>query len=245
MALRPDDPPLGHLELNRALIVERSALAGAMAMVPVPFVDDVLAGAARAELLRRVASVRGVGFDEPAIGVLARLDDSGVRSTAGLATRYALRRSFRRLAGVLRAAGHAGDFASTFAIATLFDHYCARHHVGPGLELDSARRLRATIDGAIADAGRGVVLRGARNVVEGASRLLVAAPAAVRGLLPARREEGPLPPERVDPGEALRPVGGSLIDRGARFIGDAIAGSSHGWVAELVAAFDRRWEAAA
>jgi hypothetical protein len=37
----------------------------------------------------------------------------------------------------------------TFQIGTLFDHYCARHHVGLGLDGARARALRDAMDQAI------------------------------------------------------------------------------------------------
>ena len=231
-------PPLG-------LILERAALAQVAALLPLPVIDDLLADAARATLLRKIAAARGVGADEAALSILSYVgafEERGVPAAlAAHTTRRLLRRAFRRLAVALHLVGHAGDFATTFALATLFDHYCARHHVGPGLDAARARELRAVIDAAIADARREVARRGMRGAAERTGRLLLGAPRAVAGVLPLLGGAAGVPAERVPPGERPRTVGGSIVQRSMRAVGGLAGATTRGWIDALVAAFDRRW----
>jgi len=261
------DGETAHLEGNRPLILERAAIAGAAGLLPLPLVDDLLAGAARGQLVKNIAERRGVGVDEAAVAVLAQLGEVGYRSTTALATRYALRRSFRRVATLFFAATHAGDFATTFAIATLFDHYCARHHVGPGLDADRARALRRCIDAAIVDARRTLARRGARSARGLPARLLEApralgrslagrlarrVPASLSPLVPAGAAGalGPVSAGPAGPAEPAEIVGpdataamtrGSTFDRTLGAVGGLLARSGRGYVVELVRAFDRQW----
>ena len=259
------DGETAHLEGNRPLILERAAIAGAAGLRPLPLVDDLLAGAARGQLVKNIAERRGVGVDEAAVAVLAQLGEVGYRSTTALATRYALRRSFRRVATLFFAATHAGDFATTFAIATLFDHYCARHHVGAGLDAERARALRRCIDAAIVEVRQSLTRRGARSarrlpqgLLEGPralGRLLAGrlarrvpalsplSPATAAGALGPNAE----PVEPVEPAEIVGPdspaamVRGSTFDRTLGAVGGLLARSGRGYVLELVRAFDRLW----
>jgi hypothetical protein len=247
-----------HLEGNRPLILERAAIAGAAGLQPLPLVDDLLAGAARGQLVRNIAERRGVGVDDGAVTVLSQLGEGGYRSTTALATRYALRRSFRRLATVFFAATHAGDFATTFAIATLFDHYCARHHVGAGLDQARARVLRRCIDAAIGEARQNLARRGARSarripgsLLEGpralgrrlAGRLARRPPVTLSPPQPAAAL-GPIPAELIGPeAPAAGAARGGVLDRTLGALGGLIARSGRGYVVELVRAFDRAWAA--
>jgi hypothetical protein len=184
---------------NRPLILSHSLLAGAAGLVPIPFVDDLLADAVRAALLRRIAEIHKVDVDPQAIAAL-RSPHSPHWSVLGAARLSVLaiggtRRMVRRLATSLLLMRRADEAVETFQVATLFDHYCARHHVGLGLDGDKARRLRHAIERAIARA-RGEALQDAfRRALESGVRMARRVPRSVRALL---RRSGPVEGEAVE-----------------------------------------------
>jgi hypothetical protein len=155
---------------------------------------------------------------------------------------------WRRVAIVLHLAGSADEIAETFAVATLFDHYCARHHVGAAIDVPAARALRESIDGAVGDARRALAGRGLRGARDSARRLLSLGPRAARRLgfdasgsepraAGSRLAGDALVPEQVEPGAATRPRGVAARSRAA--LADAVGA----WSEELTRAFDRRWSA--
>src|SRR5690606_38310856 len=73
-------------------------------------------------------------------------------------------------------ATRARSATSSFMVGTLFDHYCARLHVGMGLDGPRAAELRAVIDQAIARTPGGLGRRIFRRGVLGAARASVATP---------------------------------------------------------------------
>jgi hypothetical protein len=69
-----------------------------------------------------------------------------------VASLVTLKLAWRKISALL-AAGRAGeDIAATFAFATLFDHYCARIHVGAALDAERAAALRTIIQATVRDA---------------------------------------------------------------------------------------------
>lgn len=237
MSIRKQEPRAlaAHLAGNRSLILGRAAVAGAMSMVPVPLLDEVLSNAVRRALLARIAAVRQVDVDERGLRLLADVERDG--GLARVALGHGLRRAFVRMAVVARVASRTGEFATTFALATLFDHYCARHHVGFGLDEQRARELRQTIDAAISAApfrlarrGLGRAAKNAGSAVRQTSRAL---------LRPLRPSSSPAVPERVAPDEPSRPAPANLAQRMGYLLDD----TGHGWIEELLRAFDERWAA--
>jgi hypothetical protein len=231
------------------MIIGRSVAAGAVGLLPLPVLDELLAGAVRSELLRRIARARQVDISEGAVTLLAdaRTGEalgSVSRAAAGLA---AFRRVFRRVAVALHVARRVDEVAGTFAVATLFDHYCARHHLGLGLEELRAARLRRAIEDAIADARLGLARRGigraARGVARGAQRLLAAPPAVLRRLQRRSPGEEPVVAEHVETVELITVArgGGGVVARGVSRIGASFSSVGESWVEELVFAFDLRW----
>jgi hypothetical protein len=140
-----------YLLQNRSLIVGRSLLAGLAGLVPVPALDEALVRSLRRGLLLRIAERRQVDVDEAALSVLSA-DDPGTERTTlwtllGSAIPVLRPRSLTRrfLVGflVLR---RLDEVVRLFHLGTLFDHYCARHHLGPGIDAAQAARLRPVFD---------------------------------------------------------------------------------------------------
>ena len=151
-----------HLGLHRRLILSRSLLSGAAGLVPVPYLDDLLAGQVRAGLVRRLAELRRVDVDSNAVAELATPTSSRVLHAAGLGAILlgGAQKVWRRVAASILVVRRADEAMQTFQIGTLFDHYCTRHHVGLGLDGDKARTLRDAMDKAIKHA-RGQALEDA------------------------------------------------------------------------------------
>lgn len=140
-----------HLDLHRRMILGRALLSGAAGLVPVPYIDDLLAGQVRAALVRRLADLRRVDVDGNAVAELATPTHSRVLHAAGMGAILlgGAKRVWRRVAASILVVRRVDEVVQTFQIGTLFDHYCARHHVGLGLDGAKARALRQAMDQAI------------------------------------------------------------------------------------------------
>jgi uncharacterized protein (DUF697 family) len=140
-----------HLRGHRRLILGRALLSGAAGLVPVPYLDDLLAGQVRAGLVRRLAELRRVDVDGNAVAELATPTGSRVLHAAGLGAVLlgGAQKVWRRVAASVLVVRRADEAMQTFQIGTLFDHYCTRHHVGLGLDGNKAATLRDAMDQAI------------------------------------------------------------------------------------------------
>lgn len=153
------DPLTRHLDIHRRLILGRALLSGAAGLVPVPYLDDLLAGQVRAGLVRRLADLRRVDVDRNAVAELATPHHSRLLNAAGMGAVLlgGAQRVWRRVAASILVVRRVDEAVQTFQIGTLFDHYCARHHVGLGLDGARAHALRDAMEQAIRRARSGVV----------------------------------------------------------------------------------------
>lgn len=212
---KPDDRG-EHLTQNRPQILLRSLLVGLCGVIPVPVLDDAVSEGLRRGLLRRIAQSRQVDIDEAALDVLcaagAEKETVGLGLTAALGSVLAFLRKRawpRRILRVLTLLRQMGEAQRVFQQATLFDHYCARHHVGPGIDAAAALSLRVSFDAAASAAGREAVgetvekalTLGERVVREGPRRLAAFSRALVR-----RR-----PDEAGDGADGGRPLTATLL----------------------------------
>jgi uncharacterized protein (DUF697 family) len=142
---------LRHLDLHRRLILGRALLSGAAGLVPLPYIDDLLSAGIRAGLVRRLADLRHVDVDGNAVAALATPRASRLLHAAGVGAVVlgGARRVWRTVAASLMVVRRADEAVQTFQVGTLFDHYCARHHVGLGLDGPKAETLRGAMDDAI------------------------------------------------------------------------------------------------
>lgn len=165
-------PKMGRRRLRR-LILGRSVVVGILASVPVPQVEDALRAAVRRGLLRRLASLRQVDVEDDALDTLVAESDVRQRVDTMLALGNILvslrdlgRPSLRRMLFGALSLRRFDQMLRTYEQASLFDHYCARHHLGPGIDPPLARRLRKDFDQAAKDT-HGEVVRGALDAVAG------------------------------------------------------------------------------
>jgi len=147
-----DPKRLAHLAANRAIIVKRSLLATALgAAVPVPVMDEYIAGRVRAGLLMRIAQHRNVDLPTSSADLLGDpREGSAVRNaTITAITLIALKLAWRKIFALLAAGRGAEEMATNFQFATIFDHYCASMHVGGPIDRQRASELRKAIHGTV------------------------------------------------------------------------------------------------
>jgi hypothetical protein len=217
-----------HLDANRRLVIGRSLLAGAAGLVPVPYLDDIVAGAIRSALLRQLAERRAVDVDRNA---LAELTTPRASRLLGAATLGAMalggaRRAWRQVATSILFVRRVDEAVQTYQIGTLFDHYCARHHLGLGLDGERARQLRQAMDQAVRVARNEALERTFKRTLRASSSVLSA---AARRLLPRlRRQEADL-------------IAAPQLESAVEKVEAELAGPSSAYVAALIGAFDVTW----
>jgi hypothetical protein len=232
-----------HLLLHRRMILGRSIAAGAVGLTPVTFLDEWLSVVIRRETIRRVADARGIDLDEAA----ARAVAEGVVSPPGWRTVVSstpiarlLRRSWRRVFLAVAVYRRADDAARHFAVATLFDHYCARVHVGGLLDVEAGKRVRARIDAALQNAPRGMGTEFFRRGFALAARTALWAPLALAGAV-ARLGRDPsdeVVAEEVV-GEALEPgEPRTFVARALATVDRQLGAAGRAWIDGLVEAFE-------
>jgi uncharacterized protein (DUF697 family) len=239
-----------HLAGTRSLIIGHAAAAALTGLLPIPYIDEQVPALVRRAMIRRLAHLRHVDLDETAVREIAegRVPPPNWRQLIGLSGLARTARRSVRAAIVAYALYRRAEAASrTFALGTLFDHYCARHHVGVGLDAAQARELRARIDRAL-DARAGSLGGYAfRRGLAGALRATVRAPLELVSAL----TWGRLKRLRAKPGDEVEAeeivesavdaeIAGdeSFLGRAARAIDRQLASVGSGWVDGLVTAFD-------
>jgi hypothetical protein len=234
-------PATEHLAKHRRLIVRWSLIAGAVGLVPLPIIDELVTGLARGRLLRRLADLRQVDLTRSAVLVLCEEPQSTMLRNATLAAfTLLLARYWRRMFPVVAVGRRVDEIVHTFQLATLFDHYCARHHVGAALKGAEAARVRGAIEAVQAGLHRDLAARVF-------ARALGRAAASVRGL--PRRLAGPWrgrAPRPLTGDEALDEVAAGLdqaglLRRAVRIVDEELGAAGHGYLAELVRRFDESY----
>jgi hypothetical protein len=235
-----------HLLPNRPQILLRSLLVGLAGFIPVPPLSDYLTESLRRGLLRHVAQARQVDVDDAALDILvAPPEDQRLGTFAkvtGLVAALRPLRWSRRLLGAAVLLQGADESLRTFQQATLLDHYCARHHLGPAIDATRAQALRASMEEVGQTTRREVAGETFQKALSAAGRALSAgtrrllgsrgsAGAGVNGPGAAEAPEAPLPPE----GDAVL-VADAASRRLVRDVG------LHRYSRRLASAFDRRWK---
>lgn len=242
---RPTDR-LAHLAMHRGLIVRRALLMGAIrGLLPVPVLDERLAGRVRAGLLAKLASARQVDLPPLAAAALASAEGTGAsltfRAAAMLLAKFAGRRFF-----ALFAAGYgAEEMARSFCRATLFDHYCAKLHVGGPVTPAAAATLREAIESEIHGSGFAPVLAAFREGSRILGRSLLEAPRwllrRLAGLAERFARTGGNP-EVLDAVPESPDEDDSWIERAGQAVEEALARTAGAYLPGLVDGFERRWQ---
>ncbi|HEY3359866.1 MAG TPA: hypothetical protein VGQ83_41835 [Polyangia bacterium] len=232
--------PVDHLVTHRRLVIEGSLLAGVVGVIPIPVVDDVLTGIARGRLFRRLADRRQVDLDRSAILVLCEDRQTTMLRNATLAAlTLVLARYWRRVFPVLAVGRRVDEMVHTFQMGTLFDHYCARHHVGAAVKGADAARLRFAMDRVQESLHRELVGRVFERAAGRAALGLKGAPRALGRLF--RRG-----PAAATEDEVLDEVAANLSDEGflrktARVVDEELGAAGATYLRELVDRFDAVW----
>jgi hypothetical protein len=252
---------LDHLAEHRGLIVRRSLLATAVGgVVPLPVMDEYLAGRVKAGMLMKIAERRQVDLAQSSAELLGDpREGTAVRNaTLTAATLLALKLAWRKFFAVLAIGRRAEDMASTFQLGTLFDHFCAKLHVGSGIDRDKAAQLRTVIHASLAETERTAVVSAFRDGTRVLGRSLLEAPSWATGQLEraARRwaesggttTDGPTADEIAADESDEQPAGqengvteARWLDRAAHVVEGRLSLRGHEYMASLVQTFERRW----
>ncbi len=241
-----------YLADNRRVIIGRSFVAAAAGALPIPVFEEWLASRVRRGTIRRIADSRSVDADESAVQAVADGKDrppDWVDLVGGSIAFRFLARQWRRVLVVVLVARRAQDAARTFLVGTLFDHYCARLHVGLGLNSDRAVELRGLIDRAIAETPgslgarifRRGALRAARAGVQGPLRLAdIVSGGRIRRLLSRNQEVEAVQVVDEEIEEQLQ-TRKSFLARTAAAAELELAAEGNPYLEQLLHNFDRLW----
>jgi hypothetical protein len=247
----PDDGErLAHLRTHRGLIVRRALLASAIrGFFPVPVADDVLCRRIHAGLLQKLAAMRQVDLPTEGATILANAGGPGTVASLSLTAMAALVAKFagRKFLALLAAGRSAEDMARTFLRATLFDHYCAKLHVGGPITAATAKRLSACLDVGATDLSAGPILQAFRDGGRVLGRSLLEAPGWVFhriGKLGERFVQSGGNPDVLDAFPEAAAEDDTWLDRAAQSVDTALARAGTGSIEKAVQQLEERWNKA-
>jgi hypothetical protein len=243
---------LAHLAANRRLVVKRSLLATAVGgVVPIPVMDEYLAGRVKAGMLMKIAERRQVDLAQSSAELLGDpREGTAVRNaTLTAATLLALKLAWRKFFAALAIGRRAEEMATTFQLGTLFDHFCAKIHVGPGIDRARAAQLRAVIHGSLAEVERQALVSAFRDGGRVLGRSVLEAPAWANDQLGrAARRWAETGGTTTDGGEGADEGAGGpeprWLDRAAQLVEGRLAALRNSYLVALISVFERRWQEA-
>ncbi len=239
------DPAAGleHLAENRRLIVRRALLATAVGgLMPIPVLDEYLAGRVRAGMLMKIAERRRVDLASSSAELLGdpREGTAGRHLALTAVTLVAVKRAWKKFFALLAFGRMGEEMATTFQLGMLFDHYCTKLHVGAGIDRVQAVQLRATIHDALAESERAAVVTAFRDGSRVLGRSALEAPTwASERLERAARRWAETGGQSADPIEEAEVVEARWLDRAAAAVEERLGRLGHSYLAGLVRAFER------
>jgi hypothetical protein len=244
---------LDHLTINRRFIVRRALLATAVGgVVPLPVMDEYLAGRVKAGMLMKLAERRQVDLAASSAELLG--DPRGTtamrNATLTAATLLALKLAWRKFFAVLAVSRRAEEMASTFQLGTLFDHFCAKMHVGAGIDRERATRLRDVMHASLAEAERTAIVNAFRDGSRVLGQTMLEAPAWANSRIErAARRWAASGGTTTDSGpgaddDVTNDVEARWLDRASGEVDGRIGGLGQDYLVGLVRTFERRWRAA-
>ncbi|HET6613930.1 MAG TPA: hypothetical protein VFG83_18150 [Kofleriaceae bacterium] len=246
-----------HLADNRRLIIGRSLAAAIAGGIPVPVLEEWLEAKIQRGTIRRIAQSRVIDVDKEAVVAIAggrsRGADWAEVAGSGLAMRL-FGKSIRRLLVAVVAARRARAAAKNYAVASLFDHYCAKLHVGLGLDAQAGAEVRKLIDQAIAETRGSLGVRPFRRGISGAMRAGLRAPTRVVDLVTGGRASRLLRrAPRRDEVEVVRAIDTSIerarndrsgiLARMTAAVELELSAEQNPYLERLIARFERLWRA--
>ncbi len=168
-----------HLEHNRRMIIGRSLASALAGAVPIPLLEEWLSATVERATVKRIAQNHLVDMNDAAIRAIAdgpnRPPEWTELAGGGIAFRL-LGSMWRRILLAALAARRAQAASRAFSVATLFDHYCAKLHIGVGLDAIDGAKVRALIDQAISETQGGLTRTLFRKGLLAAAKATVKAP---------------------------------------------------------------------
>jgi hypothetical protein len=241
-----------HLADNRRLIVRRALLATAVGgVIPVPVLDDYFAGRVRAGMLAKIAERRRVDLAPGSADLLGdpREGNTVRNATLTAATLVAFKLAWRKFFALLAIGRRADEMATNFQLGMLFDHYCAKVHIGAAVDRTQAVALRQTIFAALSESERQAFVGAFREGGRVLGRSFLEAPnwLSDRIRLAAERwaESGGTstdPDEATDIGDSGEEV--RWLDRAAAVVESRIGRVEQDYLSGLVRTFERHWHEA-
>ncbi|HET6150107.1 MAG TPA: hypothetical protein VFH68_21375 [Polyangia bacterium] len=248
-----DAENLDHLAANRRLIIRRSLLATAVGgVVPLPVMDDYLAGRVRAGMLMKLAERRQVDLVLSSAELLADpREATAVRNaTMTAATLLALKLAWKKFFAVLAVGRRAEDMATTFQMGTLFDHFCTKLHVGAGIDRARASELRGIIHASVSDAEKTALTAVFRDGGRILGRSLLEAPAWMSNRFERAAEHWARTggqPGTAAASDADTPIDNEnarWLDRAAGTVESRLNQLGTSYLRTLVRSFEQRWRQA-
>lgn len=241
-----------YLSDNRRLIIGRAIASAAAGALPIPLVEDWLASRVSRGTIARIAKRHLVDVEEGAIRAVADGPDQPpewAEVVTGAVAWRILRRSLRKFVILVVAARRAQAAARHFEIATLFDHYCARLHVGMGLDRPRAAELRAVMEEAIRTTPGGLsrrafrrgLVRAARASMRTPLRLANAASGGMVRRLLKRSSEVEAVAEVDDSIERQLESESSVLTRAAQAVEHELTAEGNPYLDALIDNFDALW----
>jgi hypothetical protein len=240
---------VAHLADNRRLIVRRALLATAVGgVIPIPVLDDYFAGRVRAGMLAKIAERRRVDLAPGSADLLGDPREGNAMRNATLtaATLLALKLAWRKFFALLAIGRRADEMATSYQLGMVFDHYCAKVHVGAAVDRDQAAMLRQVIFTSLAESERQAFVVAFQEGGKVLGRSFLEAPnwLCERIRLAAERcaESGGKstdPDEAAETGDAAAEV--RWLDRAAAAVESRLGRVEQGYLAGLMQGFERRW----
>jgi hypothetical protein len=238
---------LAHLLDNQRLIVRRALLASALrSFLPVPGMDESLAGKVGMGLYVKLAASRNVDLAPESAAVLGRVDQGPLSTTMKVMSAATMLARFagRKLFALLAAGRGAAEMAKEFQAAILFDHYCARIHVGGAIPPARARVLRAAMDHAVSQISRDALTRAFQEGSSTLGHTLLESPRWFANELSALAERflrsGGNPDVAAAMGETFREGEAAWLDRATGVVEEALSRMGEAHWDSLVRAFESR-----
>jgi uncharacterized protein (DUF697 family) len=240
-----------HLAANRRMIIGRSLMAALAGLVPVPVIDDWLTSRVRRGTIRRIAEMRGVDLDDDAVVAIAdgQAAPPEWASIAGMSFLVrSLSRGWKKLLVAYVTTQRARQAATNYTIATLFDHYCAKLHLGLGLHASQGVELRRLMASCINEVPGGLATPIFRRSLVAATRATVKAPVELLDIASGGRLRRLL--SRSDEVRAVAEIDRAIEDslredagflaRAAHAVEIQLAADHNPYLEQLLVAFERR-----
>ena len=246
-----------YLARHRKAIIARSIAGTIASTLPLPFLDDWTYAAVLGAGYKRIAADYQIDLDETAIKNLVHGRAEPLAWHQLAASSIGLRiagRTARRMMVVLATARGASNAQRTFLTMTLFDHYCAKMHVGLGLDGDRALALRDEIGRAIIATPGALAFHPFRRGALAAVRAVVRAPLELADMASAGAIRRLLSRgERVAEAEALSEIdqaveaqlsqSKSFLARSVASVEAQLSAEANPFLDAVIDSFERRWRA--